>query len=149
MKDGAEDMEKGVPIREGIFVLPAGSGEKASLLGSRCKACGRVFFPPRHVCPQCFSDEFDSVRLSRVGKLYTFSIVRYAPPGLTAPYAVGYVDLPEGVRVFSILADWDQGTLDIGMDVELIIDTFRVDEDGKEILTYKFRPVRQPAGGHQ
>ena len=142
MADRKENMKNGVPIREGLFVLPSKSEEKAYLLGSRCKKCGQVSFPPRVVCSKCFHDEFDHVPLSTEGKLYTYSIIRYPPPGLTAPYAIGYIDLPEGVRVFSILTDWDDGSLRVGMDLELVIDKFKEDDAGKPILTYKFRPIQ-------
>lgn len=142
MTDTIETVQEGVPIREGLFVLSSKSEERAYLLGSRCKKCGQVSFPPRDVCSKCFNDEFDRIPLSREGKLYTYSIIRYPPPGLTAPYAIGYIDLPEGVRVFSILTDWDDGGLRVGMDLELVIDKFKEGEAGKPILTYKFRPIR-------
>lgn len=134
-------VQEGAPIREGLFVLPSNSEERPYLLGSRCKKCGQVSFPPRGVCSKCFHDEFDPIPLSTEGKLYTYSIIRYPPPGLTAPYAVGYVDLPEGVRVFSILTGWDEGSLKVGMDLELVIDKFKEGDAGKPILTYKFRPI--------
>jgi uncharacterized OB-fold protein len=57
------------------------------------------------------------------------------------PYAIGYVDLPEGVRVFSILEDWDRKSLRVGMDMELTLGKFKEDKEGNEIVTYKFRPV--------
>ncbi|MEE9610710.1 MAG: Zn-ribbon domain-containing OB-fold protein [Desulfatiglandales bacterium] len=141
MPDRKETFNKSVPIREGLFMLPSKSGEGAYLLGSRCRECTQVSFPPRAVCSKCFNDELDNIPLSTKGKLYTYSIVRYAPPGLTAPYAIGYIDLPEGVRVFSILTGWDNESLKVGMDVELVIDKFKEDEEGKTILTYKFKPV--------
>jgi uncharacterized OB-fold protein len=84
----------------------------------------------------------EHIPLSTKGKLYSYTIIGYPPPGLTAPYAIGYVDLPEGVRVFSILTGWNPGTLKVGMDVELVLDTFRQDKEGNELITYKFRPVQ-------
>lgn len=114
--------------------------EGLSLAGSRCRTCGRSYFPQKRVCPNCFKiDQMDPVALSRRGKLYSFTIVEAAPPGFTAPYAVGYVDLPEGVRIFSPL-NGDNDTLRIGMDLELTIGPIK-EEDGVTIIGQKFSPV--------
>ena len=102
MADEEKSGKKIIPIREGLFKVPSESGEKPYLFGSRCKVCAQMSFPPRKVCSKCFSEEMESIPLSSRGKLYTYTIIGYPPPGLAAPYAIGYVDLPEGVRVFSI-----------------------------------------------
>ncbi len=133
--------KKAIPIREGLFVIPSKPNERPYLIGSRCKACGKTAFPKRAICSECFSEELELIPLSRKGKLYTFTIIGYPPPGVEAPYAIGYVDLPEGVRVFSILVDWEKENLRLGMDVELVIGRFKEDKEGNEVLTYKFRPV--------
>ena len=135
--------KKRIPLREGLFVMPSRPGEKPTLLGSRCRGCGKVAFPPRFVCSGCHGEEMEKVPLSRRGQLYTYTIVGYPAPGLTAPYAIGYVDLPEGVRVFSILSDWDKGGLKVGMEMELVLGKFKDDKEGNEIMTYKFRPLRK------
>ena len=140
--DQKELGKKRIPLREGLFVMPSRPGEKPCLLGSRCKGCGKMAFPPRSVCSDCYGEELERVPLSAKGQLYTYTIIGYPPPGLTAPYAIGYVDLPEGVRVFSILTEWDQRGLKVGMEVELVLDKFRDDKEGNEILTYKFRPLQ-------
>ena len=86
------------------------------------------------------------VPLSSRGQIYSYTIIGYAPPGLQAPYAIGYVDLPEGVRVFAIITDWDRQSLKVGADVELTIGKFKEDKDGNEIVTYKFSPARAEGG---
>lgn len=74
------------------------------LVGSRCGTCGSVYFPPRRLCVEDLG-ECEPVPLSTTGSLYEASLVRIAPLGFTAPYWAGYVDLPEGVRLFAPL-DW-------------------------------------------
>jgi uncharacterized OB-fold protein len=133
----------GIPIRDGLFTLPSESHEKAHLIGSRCPLCGQVSFPRRSICAKCLSPDLEEVPLSRKGRIYTYTVIGYPAPGLEAPYAVAYIDLPEGVRVFSLLTDWRHQTLEAGMKVELVIGKFREDEEGAAILTYKFRPVKQ------
>ena len=141
MADLEKSGKKIIPIREGLFRMLSEAGEKPCLLGSRCKTCAQLSFPPRKVCSGCLGEEMEVIPLGTEGKLYSYTIVEYPAPGLVGPYAIGYVDLPEGVRVFSILADWDRKNLRVGMDVELTLGKFREDKDGNEIVTYKFRPV--------
>jgi uncharacterized OB-fold protein len=140
MSDVKAQTRKSIPIREGIFEVPPHGDETRYLMGNRCKKCSQVSFPPREICSRCYSEAFDRIRLSTKGKLYSFTLIGYPPPGLTAPYAIGYVDLPEGIRIFSILSDWDRVGLKIGMELELIFGRFKEDKDGNEIFTYKFRP---------
>jgi uncharacterized OB-fold protein len=138
-----KDPLQGVPIREGIFTLPTRPGETPHLIGSRCRKCAQTFFPPRSICSKCFSSQFETVPLSGQGKLYTYTIIGYPAPGLSAPYAVAYIDLQEGVRLFSILTGWDEKKLKLGMDMKMVIEKFKEDERGNVILTYKFRPIQQ------
>ena len=58
------------------------------------------------------------------------------------PYAFGYVELPDGVRVETLFSDGDPEALKIGMDVELVIEKLHGDDEGNEIMAYKFRPVK-------
>jgi len=141
MVDQEKPAKRIIPIREGLFRIPSGSGEKPCLLGSHCKTCGQISFPPRKVCFKCFSEEMEILPLSTQGRLYTYTIVEYPAPGLVGPYAIGYIDLPEGVRVFSILDDWDRKNLKVGMDMELTWGKFKEDNEGNEIVTYKFKPT--------
>ena len=58
------------------------------------------------------------------------------------PYGVGMVQLGDEVRVEGRLTESDVTKLQIGMEVELVVVPFRVDDDGTEVLTYAFEPVR-------
>jgi uncharacterized OB-fold protein len=130
-----------VPLRPGIFRMPS-AGEEAALIGSRCAECGKHFFPRRHVCLECGHEGLDKVPLSRRGKVWTFTIVRQTPPAsLTrAPYAIAYVELPEGVRVETILTG-DPETVRIGMDVEFVLEKVGTSAEGADMMAFKFRPV--------
>lgn len=133
--------ENAVPVKEGLFTLPSSPGELPRLIGCRCKSCGEAFFPKRGVCARCLRDDLEEVQLSTRGKLYTFCVVRQAPPGLKAPYAMGITELPEGVRITALIATAEPEKLKVGMEVELLIEGFRRNEEGKEVLAYKFRPI--------
>jgi uncharacterized OB-fold protein len=137
-------MMEGTPFKDGLFTWPLAPGEKPFLLGNKCKSCGKLYFPKTALCLDCLKeDTLEEVKLSRRGKLYTYTIVRVPSPGFKVPYAFGYIDLPEGVRVCSQISAAEPGAekLELGMDMELDIGQVR-EEGGKPIIGYLFRPAR-------
>jgi uncharacterized OB-fold protein len=83
-------------------------------------------------------------RLGPRGKIYSFTVVMQRPPEYykgPVPYAVGFVELPQGVRIETLFTNCNFEDLKIGMDVEMVIEKLHEDEEGNEILTYKFRPA--------
>lgn len=87
----------------------------------KCKKCGKIFFPPRVICDSCKSREFEKINLQKEGKLLTYTIIRVAPTEFTdhAPYAMGIVELNEGVKILTQIADCDFDKLEIGMPVKI------------------------------
>jgi len=139
--------KKQVPIEEGLFVLPLSPGEAAHLIGQRCNACAEVMFEKRRFCPNCQSEDLQEIALSRRGKLWSYtrleypSLPPYKAPDPYIPLIVGLVELPEGIAVLSLLTDCDFDKLEIGMDMELLIEPDFEDDDGNDVLVYKFRPI--------
>jgi uncharacterized OB-fold protein len=129
-------MEK-VPLQEGLFEEV--NGEPA-LIGSKCGVCGQVLFPPKPFCLNCLSPDVASIRLSRDGKLYTYTTVYMASEHFVSPYAVGWVELPEDIRVFSQIRGWQEQPLKIGMDMRLYLETLWQGEN-REVIGFVFRPV--------
>jgi len=94
-----------------------------ALRGSRCDACAVTLYPAGDACPRC-GRETAPVTLSTAGELWTWTVQRFppksppyvAPPEGFTPFAVGYVELPEGVRVAAVL-DTDLASIRIGMPV--------------------------------
>ncbi len=138
-----------VPIEEGFFRIPDDPGEPPRLLGSRCAACGEVFFPRRLVCAKCLHEGTDDVELSTRGRLWTwtychvpmFGKVDAGVPG----YGVGQIDLPEGPRVQAILLG-GPGDLEIGMEMEIDLEVLRENAAGDDVVIYRFRPVAGAEG---
>ena len=130
------------PFRKGLFTLQGPDGPPGGLVGSRCRECSTTYFPPRAICARCLKEgTLDSLPLGRSGSLYTYTVIRQAPPRYPVPYAVGYVDLPEGVRVFAQMEGWQRRELRVGEEMEIYFDTIRKDEQGHELIGYKFRPA--------
>lgn len=118
-------------------------GEGLALKGGRCQGCGKISFPTKPVCPVCFDSKQQEVPINKRGKLHTFAMSHMGPSGMEKPYVIGFVDLPEGIKLFSLLTQcepWDE-VLKVDMEMEMVIETIRRDEEGTEIIGYKFRPV--------
>jgi hypothetical protein len=83
------------------------------------------------------------VELPSAGKLLTYTIVRKGPAEFSGqePYAVGLVELGEGVRVLAQLTDVALDDIRLGMDLEAVLRRYREDSnDGIILYGIKFRP---------
>lgn len=132
--------------REVRYIDPAWFQETREgpvLMGTKCQSCGRVFFPKKQVCPQCFGDDLAPVPLSRRGVLHSYAISVMGPEGMEKPYLIGFVDLPEKIKLFSLITGCDTSGkgLKMGMDMEMVIERIKTDKDGSDVIGYKFRPV--------
>ncbi len=143
----AESVQR--PIAENLFTWPAA---QPALLCSRCQDCGRAAFPIQGSCTACSSTDVAVEELPGRGTLWTWTVQRFMPKtpyksGETQetfqPYGVGYVELPGGVRVEGRLTENDPDKLKIGMEMEVVFEPFRQDEDGTEVINFAFRPVQE------
>ncbi len=136
-----------VPIEEGFFRIPEDPAEQPRLLGSRCPACGEVFFPRRLVCAKCLHEGTEDTELSTKGTIYTWTYCHVPLFGKKNADVVGYgvaqVDLPEGPRVQSILSGAPEDFA-IGREVEIDLETLRQDRNGDDVVIYRFRPSEMP-----
>lgn len=129
-------------FRKGLFQLPFDGSEKPLLIGQRCTSCKAYLFPPMVICPRCLRyDKLEQFLLGPYGKLFTYSIVRQGPPHYAEaiPYAIGYVDLNEGVRIFAQLWTETFEELEIGLEMELFLHKLYTDAEGMNVIGYKFR----------
>ncbi|CAO5162151.1 hypothetical protein FAIPA1_210047 [Frankia sp. AiPs1] len=88
--------------------------------------------------------------LPRRGTLVTWTTQNFVPKLPYAgsdkadrfvPFGVGLVQLDDIIRVESRLTENDPSKLRFGMDVELSIVPFYVDDAGNEVVTFAFAPV--------
>lgn len=112
------------------------------LIGSRCDVCGVTTFPKRSVCPSCMSEKVVEEVMPRTGTLYSFTVLRVGPERWLRPAALGYVDLPNDVRVFSrIVGDLD--AIRISQPVELDVAVVGREADGSPLSSFVFKPLEQ------
>ncbi len=119
------------------------------LLGSHCPKCGESFFPRRWECPIDFTPVED-VDLSRRGTLFVATHVRLPAYGRvrrdTEGYGVGQIDLPEGVRIQSVLLGEPEQWLP-GTPFQIAGESIGEDEEGNQRIIFRFEPVRDGASG--
>lgn len=99
-----------------------------SLTGSRCQHCGTVAFPGARGCQSCGRGSQELLELGGRGTVWGFTVQRFAPKsppyvapaGGFVPFAVGYVELPEGVKVEAVLDCTDFAELTGDAEVTLV-----------------------------
>jgi uncharacterized OB-fold protein len=137
-----------VPAVEGWFTID----DEPVLLGNTCTECRTVFFPKASLfCrnPDCNGEEFEETRLSRRGRIWSYTDSHYQPPPPYIPraeeyqpFALAAVELAdEQLVVLGQVADgYDVTDLAVGQPVELVIETLFRDAD-TEHLVYRWKPV--------
>lgn len=91
------------------------------LEAARCTKCQKVFYPPRLVCNKCNGREFTTFAMKRTGKVVTHTVIHtpadeYAQE---APFAVGVIEMDDGGRLTTQIADVSFDEIKIGMPVKL------------------------------
>jgi len=121
---------------------------------TKCKKCGRVSYPPRVICPECYSDELEWVELPKKGKV-TVVVEKWGgvPICYEPPLIDAWIDLGENSPVRHILSRMVNSppeTLKEGDEVQLVV--FDVPahpiELKKETITvervfFAFEPVKK------
>ena len=108
----------------------------------QCNACDEVVFTPRVHCTKCGSDDLSWHTSKGEGAVYTYSVVRqnrnprFADLGA---YALAYVDVDEGFRIFTNIVGVDDPTKDIECGMRVKVEFERQDEGEYPIPV--FRPL--------
>ena len=129
-----------VPVRAGLFEANDGA---VTLLGVRCRRCGRYQFPASTTCSACAGDDVEAVRLSSAGTLWGWTTVLTAPPGYEGPvpFGFGVVELPEGLRVITRIEATEVDALEFGMPMRAAVAALHDNDDGDTVVTYTFVPA--------
>mgnify|MGYP001040349366 CR=1 FL=1 len=115
------------------------AAKRYELLLQKCEECGYYRYPPGETCPSCLSDKLGWVKVSGRGSVYTWTVFHqvYHPAFKeNVPYAVVAVELEEGPRIITNLADCKIEDIKVGMPVEVVFDDVT-----EEITLPKFRPT--------
>ena len=115
---------------------------EAQLVGGRCSACGQTWYPQGEICQGCLArNAIVPLPLSRTGTLYSYSVLHYGPAAFDPPYAIAYVDLPEGVRVFGHLDGWKEGPRALGETLRIYGGVIGRAPNGSPLIGIRFAPA--------
>jgi len=136
--------KKRLPIRRGRFVVPDEPGKEPYLTASKCKNCGKVFCPPRHICLNCGKQMMEIIPLSGKGKIYSYTEVHQQLPGalVKTPYMIVIVSMPEGCQVHGVMTE-NYKDIKVDADVEVYFEKMMEDKDGNELIADKYRLVKK------
>jgi hypothetical protein len=116
--------KRSYPARVSEFTAPFWKAlAERRFISTRCTVCGHVTFPPKPICPNCWSFDVQWKELQTTGVLYSWTRV-HAPPQAFAdesPYALGIVDLTEGIRLACRLVADEQINFEPGIPVEMVV----------------------------
>ncbi|HZT65009.1 MAG TPA: Zn-ribbon domain-containing OB-fold protein [Acidimicrobiales bacterium] len=127
-------------------------GEGPALLGTRCTTCGTVFFPKAgFFCrnPDCDGSDFEEVRLSRRGTVWSYTDARYQPPPpfVSAsdpyqPFAIAAVQLADENMVVlgQVASGFGLDDLRVGAEVELVVEPLFEDDESVQVI-WKWKPT--------
>ncbi|MFG2946614.1 bifunctional MaoC family dehydratase N-terminal/OB-fold nucleic acid binding domain-containing protein [Streptomyces adustus] len=107
---------------------------RGRLLIQRCTGCATLRHPWLPGCNACGCPDWDTVEASGAGTVYSYVVMHhprfpaFSPseggPGPAGPYAVGLIELAEGVRMVSNVIGVPYDKVRIGMPVRLVFQTY-------------------------
>jgi uncharacterized OB-fold protein len=93
--------------------------DEGKMLIQRCKNCQTLRHPPRPMCGECQSTEWDSIESSMEGEVFSFTTLHYPKvPGYSYPLCCAVIQLAEGTRIVSNIVGIDHEQVKIGMRVK-------------------------------
>ena len=143
-----------VPAIEGWFSMDP---EDPHLIGLRDTLSGTYFFPKDVAvsrAPGYADAPLEEVPLSRRGRLWSYTTNHYQPPppypspDPFVPYTVAAVELQEERMVVlgQLAPGVDAASLEVGMEMELVLDTL-CEDDGTDVIVWKWKPAEAGAAG--
>lgn len=121
--------------------------QQGKVMGTKCKGCGRKYYPPSADCCSCFSNNFEWFEMPSVGTLITHTRIYVLPEHFAehfskAPFSkyyldpcpVGIVEVEGGLRVMGWILKINPKEIKIGMPLRILAESL---EDGKAVIVLK------------
>ncbi len=115
---------------------------QGKLMAGKCRKCGKIHLPPRPLCDNCYSQSFGWLSVSGKGKLVTYTVISVAPQQFQSltPYAVGILQLENGLRIPGMIQGVIQEQLRIGMELTLDFGSCSTPHQWPQWPRYCFKP---------
>ena len=110
---------------------------EGKIYATKCRGCGKVYYPPQADCTACLRSDMEWIELSREGTIRTFAASYIKPQGFEhfeTPYTIAIVETREGIKVMGILEGVDHRNVRVGMKVKISTGT---DERGFPIILFQ------------
>lgn len=120
---------------------------EGKLMGAKCRECGKIMLPPRPICIQCYSENFEWIEFNKRGKLLTYTIIHVAPPQFQhlTPYAVGIIELEKGLKLPGMIKGVDFNEIKVGMELKIEVEPVTAEETEEQKWPawpkYYFKPA--------
>jgi uncharacterized protein len=116
---------------------------QAKLMAGKCVKCGKIHLPPRPMCDNCFGTEFTWTEIRGKGKLLTYTVIHVAPPQfqLLAPYAVGIVQLENGLKLPGMISGVPHEGVKVDMELAIDFKACSAGQTWPQWQRYCFRPA--------
>ncbi|MCW4018184.1 MAG: Zn-ribbon domain-containing OB-fold protein [Candidatus Bathyarchaeota archaeon] len=116
---------------------------EGKLMAAKCQKCGKIHLPPRPICDNCYSQDFVWKEVSGKSKLLTYTVIYVAPAQFQAlaPYAVGIVQLENGLKLPGVISGVPHDKLKVGMDLAVDFEACAAGQAWPQWQRYCFKPV--------
>jgi uncharacterized OB-fold protein len=110
--------------------------EEGEVYATKCRKCGRLYYPPQGDCAHCLSSDVEWVKLSNESTIETYTYASQRPAGFNQyePYIIAIARTKDGVRVMGWLEDIGPEDVKVGM--KIIMSTKKL-PDGFLVITFK------------
>jgi len=110
--------------------------EEGEVYATKCRKCGRLYYPPQGDCAHCLSSDVEWVKLSKEAILETYTHALHRPAGFNQyePYTIAIARTRDGVCVMGWLEDVELKDVKVGMKLEMSTKKL---PDGFLVITFK------------
>ncbi len=111
--------------------------DEGKVLIQRCTNCQTLRHPPRPMCGECQSTEWDHIESTLDGEVFSFVEMHHPKfPGYQYPLIVGVISLAEGTRIVANIVGCESEDVHIGMKLK-----GRVEQVDEKTMLPQFYPL--------
>jgi uncharacterized protein len=116
--------------------------QQGKLMAGKCLKCGKIHLPPRPLCDNCYSKKFEWLQISGKGTLLTYTVIHVSTAQFQplTPYAVGIVQLDNGLKIPGMINGVSQEQLKVGMELTLDFGSCSTTQTWPVWQRYCFKP---------
>ena len=109
--------------------------KEGEIYATKCKKCGKLYYPPQVDCPECLASDVEWIKLSEEAKLETYTQVLTRPQSFEnyEPYIIAIASTSEGVKIMGWLEGVKLEEIKVGMKLKA---TGGLLEDGYHIIKF-------------